>query len=126
MSLVNSSTAPIRFGLVFCGGVVGTAIRAGLTAGLPHPWAVVWGINLVGSVMLGFLGARLSRKGWTGLKLLLGTGFCGGLTTYSTFALDVVISAENSLFASFGYAVLTVVSCTLFALLGIVLEKRLV
>lgn len=124
MAQVKKTAGPIQFGLVFCGGAVGTAIRAALSTVLPHPWAVIWAINVVGSFVLGFLGARLSRRGWTDLKLLLGTGLCGGLTTYSTFALDVVVSARASILAALGYAVVTVVPCMLIALGGIALERR--
>lgn len=45
-------------------------------------------INVTGSVALGFLAAwcvEPSRRNW---YLLLGTGFCGGFTTFSTFSLE--------------------------------------
>ena len=40
------------------------------------------GVNVVGSGILGFVDARL-QGGWL---LLLGAGFCGAFTTFSTFA----------------------------------------
>src|SRR5262245_12441203 len=56
------------------------------------PWAT-FAINVSGSVMLGFVAALFlrqpddSRRAW---YLLLGTGFCGGFTTFSTFSLETL------------------------------------
>lgn len=76
--------------LVFVGGAVGTLVRDVSTSSpvVPTMWWV-FAVNVVGSAVLGFLGARLARLGRVNAKLLLGTGFCGGLTTYSTLAVDV-------------------------------------
>jgi CrcB protein len=54
------------------------------------PWATFL-INVSGSVVLGFVAAAFlghpdpARRAW---YLLLGTGFCGGFTTFSTFSLE--------------------------------------
>ena len=76
--------------LVFVGGAVGTFVRDVSTSRpvVPTMWWV-FAVNVVGSAVLGFLGARFARLGRVNAKLLLGTGFCGGLTTYSTLAVDV-------------------------------------
>ncbi len=56
------------------------------------PWATFL-INVSGSVVLGFAAALFlkdtdeSRRVW---YLLLGTGFCGGFTTFSTFSLEAL------------------------------------
>jgi CrcB protein len=44
-------------------------------------------LNLVGSFILGFLAGPIPRR--TSLVLLLGIGFCGCLTTFSSWMLDV-------------------------------------
>ena len=44
-------------------------------------------VNLVGSFLLGFLVGPIPRR--TSLLLLLGIGFCGCLTTFSSWMLDV-------------------------------------
>lgn len=56
------------------------------------PWATFI-INVSGSAILGLVAAAFlnhpdeSRKNW---YLLLGTGFCGGFTTFSTFSLETL------------------------------------
>lgn len=50
------------------------------------PWGI-WCVNVAGSVLLGWLTTRdLSSEAWA----LAGIGFCGGFTTYSTFAVQTV------------------------------------
>ena len=44
-------------------------------------------VNLLGSFLLGFLAGPIPRR--TGLVLMLGIGFCGALTTFSSWMLDV-------------------------------------
>ena len=44
-------------------------------------------VNLLGSFLLGFLAGPIPRR--TSLVLLLGIGFCGCLTTFSSWMLDV-------------------------------------
>jgi CrcB protein len=59
---------------------------------LAFPWAT-FAINVLGSVVLGFAAALFlkppdeARRVW---YLLLGTGFCGGFTTFSTFSLETL------------------------------------
>ena len=56
-------------------------------------------VNASGSFVLGVLGAVLARPGDAGRVdlgwLLLGVGFCGGYTTFSTFSLDTVALLES-------------------------------
>ena len=52
----------------------------------PFPWGTLL-VNVVGSGLLGwFSGLALDERAWA----LLGVGFCGALTTYSAFAVQVV------------------------------------
>jgi len=66
----------------------GHAVRAFQTArwpGLEFPLGTFL-INVAGSMILGALAVLcLERKQW---YLLLGTGFCGGFTTFSAFSLE--------------------------------------
>jgi len=50
-------------------------------------------VNVVGSFVLGFLAGPIPRR--TGLVLLVGIGFCGSLTTFSSWILDVVKLLEK-------------------------------
>lgn len=70
--------------LVALGAAVGAPLR--YLAGYRLDGRVPWGtglVNVVGSLLLGALVA-LSLGG--SATALIGTGFCGGLTTYSSFA----------------------------------------
>ncbi|MDO5751642.1 CrcB family protein [Arthrobacter sp.] len=103
---------------VAAGGTLGAGAREGLILAMPDaghlPWAVVIA-NVVGAFALGLLYASLDRHtrararlvgpGPKGhklsrdrqLRLLLGTGFCGGFTTYSTLAVGVMLLGAGSL-----------------------------
>ena len=81
---------------VFVGGFVGAVARAGLAQALPAdagewPWAT-FVVNLAGAFLLGYFTTRLQER----LPLsayrrpLLGTGFCGGLTTFSTMQVELL------------------------------------
>jgi len=71
------------------GGAAGTLARAGLAEALPvHPGAWPWAtfvVNVVGTVILGWL--VVARSAW---RPLVGSGFCGALTTFSTFQVQVL------------------------------------
>ena len=48
-------------------------------------------VNVLGSFLLGLLtGAVVSQRLDPDVRLVLGTGFCGGFTTFSTASLEVV------------------------------------
>lgn len=86
---------------VFVGGAVGTGARAGLAALLPaHPGHWPWAtfiVNIAGAFILGFATTRLLER----LPLsayrrpLLGTGMCGGLTTFSTMQVETLQMIEH-------------------------------
>jgi CrcB protein len=78
------------------GGAAGALLRVALarsyTAGVDSwPWAT-FAVNLVGAFLLGYFVTRLQER----LPLsayrrpLLGTGFCGALTTFSTVQLELL------------------------------------
>lgn len=83
--------------LVLLGGAVGAPVRY-LTDlavqrlhGTVFPWGT-WTVNVAGCLVLGFA-AGASSPGW--LLTLVGTGFCGALTTFSTFGFETVRLIED-------------------------------
>lgn len=94
----------MRFGhtaaAVFLGGSAGALARYGLGV-----WIVPVGeipvatlvANLVGSALLGVLAGVVERRARRGLAwAMLGVGFSGALTTFSTFALEALHLLEGS------------------------------
>ena len=74
--------------LVAIGGAIGSVCRY-LLSGInvaSWPWGT-FAVNILGSLFIGLLVGLIS-KGIVSpeIKLLLVTGFCGGFTTFSTFA----------------------------------------
>ncbi|RBY88801.1 CrcB family protein [Blastococcus sp. TF02A-26] len=84
--------------LVVLGAAVGAPLRllAGRVAESRRGAGSVAGtltVNVAGSLVLGLLLGAGSAPAW--LVALLGTGFCGTLTTFSTFGADVVRLGEE-------------------------------
>ena len=93
---------------IFVGGFIGAIARAGLVELLPHdtsewPWPTFIA-NLAGAFLLGYFTTRLQER----LPLsayrrpFLGTGLCGGLTTFSTMQLELLWMLDDE---HFGLAV---------------------
>lgn len=82
--------------VVIAGGIVGALARYGVGSILPTPggWPVpTLVINLAGAFLLGALLEALVRRGPDAgrlrlVRLLVGTGFMGAFTTYSTLAVE--------------------------------------
>jgi CrcB protein len=75
---------------VFAGGCLGALARFGLAEGLPHdpgawPWAT-FAANLAGAALLAWVAVR----GTPLRRRLVGTGFCGALTTFSALQLELL------------------------------------
>ena len=125
---------PRLVAVVAVGGVLGTTGRYAAAHLIPTthdlPWATLV-VNLVGAFLLGLLLQALSRAGAETprgqlVRLGLGTGLLGGLTTYSTLALEVLeLGADGRLAQAIGYGVGSVSAGLLAALAGIVLAHRL-
>ena len=76
--------------LVIIGGAVGAVCRyAAGRLTLDRPAWATFAVNITGSLILGLLaGLGAGLPAWVGA--LVGTGFCGTLTTYSTFAYETI------------------------------------
>ncbi|MFE5090796.1 MULTISPECIES: fluoride efflux transporter CrcB [unclassified Streptomyces] len=87
--------------LVIVGAAVGAPLRYLTDRAVQsrHDTVFPWGtfaVNVTGSLVLGLLtGAVAAGAASSHLQLLLGTGLCGALTTYSTFSYETLRLAED-------------------------------
>ncbi len=82
----------------------------------PFPWATVV-INVTGSLLLGIVaGLVLYHDQSTAWQTVVGTGFCGGYTTFSTASFETVRLVQQNrrglaLLNALGSLVLSVSAC---------------
>lgn len=92
--------------LVFLGGMVGAPTRYLLDRWVQRqrdgafPMGTL-AVNVVGSLLLGgVVGASGALPGW--VSAAVGTGLCGGLTTFSTFGFETMRLLEDGSVAEAG------------------------
>lgn len=119
--------------LVALGGAVGSVCRylVGVGAlrlmGPSFPWGTL-AVNVAGSFAIGILAELIvARFGASAeLRLLLITGFLGGFTTFSAFALDAVTLFERGAsLAAAAYLILSIGASIAAAIAGIGLMRSL-
>lgn len=125
--------APRFVALVVVGGAFGTLARDGTdrwlgsSGGVPISTFVV---NIVGAFVLGVLLEWMSGRGpgarrRRATRLLVGTGFLGGFTTYSALAVETDgLLRDGRLGLALAYAAATVVLGLVASLAGILLGRR--
>ena len=101
---------------IFAGGAVGALARVGLlqtsaSAAPSWPW-ITFSVNIVGAFLLGYFATRLQER----LPLsayrrpLLGTGFCGAFTTFSTMQVELLKMIDAHRYGiALGYTVASLV-----------------
>lgn len=113
-----------RVAAIAVGGAVGAGVRWAVLASVEStgrmPWPLL-ALNVGGSVLLGVLLAE--EWAHPSARLLLhdagGIGFCGGLTTFSTFTVEIVdLLRDDALGVAVAYGSLSVVLSVVGVLVG--------
>ncbi|MEO8519274.1 MAG: fluoride efflux transporter CrcB [Dermatophilaceae bacterium] len=90
------------------------------------PWGT-FAVNVVGSLILGIVtGAVITGGASAQVQLAVGTGFCGALTTYSTFSYETLrlLEDEARLLAVVNVAA-SIVAGLLCAFLGVAIGQAI-
>ncbi|MFE9854910.1 fluoride efflux transporter CrcB [Streptomyces sp. NPDC005780] len=118
--------------LVIIGAAVGAPLRylTDQAVQARHDTVFPWGtftVNVSGCLVLGLLtGAVTAGAASSHLQLLVGTGLCGALTTYSTFSYETLRLAEGGArFYAAANAVASVVVGLGAAFAGVALAEAL-
>lgn len=115
---------------IFIGGGLGSLIRYGTAVllkmySMDFPVATIT-VNILGSIILGFAAALFWKEAQLhpSLKLAVTVGFCGGLTTFSTFSWETFELIKNGEWIlALLYTLISVLACVLAVSLGVFLAK---
>jgi CrcB protein len=83
-----------RYFIVGAGGAIGAVARFAASVQFGATPLTTFAVNVSGSFLIGLLinSAIGTDLRW---RLLLGTGFLGGYTTFSTLALEALLSSQS-------------------------------
>ena len=121
-----------RFLWVCLAGACGTGVRYGVglfaarAFGVTYPWGTFI-VNVVGCFLMSIVAyAGIKAAISDELRLVLATGFMGGLTTYSAFNWETLVLAQHrNLAMALVNASTTLAACLVAGLLGLALARTL-
>lgn len=116
---------------IFVGGMAGSLLRAWIARHFAAsdgdwPWAI-FAINISGSFVLACIATHVQERALrlTVIGPLLGVGFCGAYTTFSTMQLELVQMVDRDRYALAGsYALSSVLAGMLAIYAGTLLVRR--
>ena len=116
---------------IFLGGGIGAVSRYLISLNLAKNFEInlpisTFLVNVIGSFVIGFLYIFFIEKAdiTPAVKLALTVGFCGGLTTFSTFSLELFEMIGNQqIFHAFSYIILSVTICVIMTAIGAYFAK---
>ncbi|MFF0342701.1 fluoride efflux transporter CrcB [Kribbella sp. NPDC004875] len=116
--------------LVIAGGLIGAPLRYVADRAVqarhdsPFPWGT-FSVNVLGSLVLGFLAGASSALPHE-VQLFVGTGFCGALTTYSTFSYETIrLFEDRARFLAFANVTASIVAGLGSVFLGAAVSQAL-
>ncbi|MGB5446328.1 MAG: fluoride efflux transporter CrcB [Psychromonas sp.] len=122
-------TLVTNIALVASGGAIGATLRYLISIGMlslfgkGFPFATL-SVNIIGSLIMGCIFQLIQQQTITASPWwpLVGVGFLGALTTFSTFSMDnLLLLQQGELFKAILNIVLNVVVCLLAAYVGTIL-----
>lgn len=93
--------------LIFLGGGVGSVLRylisSYFNSSETHLYLGTFLVNIIGCLILGIILGLSLKYNWmsTETTLLLGVGFCGGFTTFSSFGFEMYTLLKGNHFGMF-------------------------
>ena len=116
--------------LIFLGGGLGSSFRWVINKLVPSdsfPYSTI-SVNLIGCLLIGIIAGYLLTNNTSKSEVypLLVIGFCGGLTTFSAFALENYnLIKSNDFFNSILYITLSVAGCIIMIYAGLYVIQKI-